>query len=152
MKDEISRIDNRETFLNGQFPTISHQYKDIKIQLDEWINKNKNLNENLNTCTNELSDITEKLNEIKDIHDSQDNSNSDTSPLVKIKAALQQIKSEIQNYELRIGVVSNTLLTAKHTAIKSSRADMIQKNRQRSMKNIRKPNTDYSTDTYDYDE
>lgn len=36
---------------------------------------------------------------------------TDTSPLVNIKAALQDIKVEINNFELRIGVVGQSLLS-----------------------------------------
>ena len=41
---------------------------------------------------------------------------TDTSPLVNIKAALQDIKVEINNFELRIGVVGQTLLSQQTTA------------------------------------
>jgi hypothetical protein len=38
---------------------------------------------------------------------------TDTSPLVKIKAALGDLKSEIKAMELRIGVVGHTIMQSK---------------------------------------
>ncbi len=38
---------------------------------------------------------------------------TDTSPLVKIKKAIHSIRQEIQAMEIRLGVVSNTLLQSK---------------------------------------
>jgi estrogen-related receptor beta like 1 len=63
--------------------------------------------------TNDLSAVAEQLDEIKGNMDSRGSSMTDTSPLVKIKTALQEIKVEINTFELRIGVVGHTLLQAK---------------------------------------
>jgi hypothetical protein len=41
--------------------------------------------------------------------DSKGSKMTDTTPLVQIKAALQTLKSEIKNFELRIGVVGYAL-------------------------------------------
>lgn len=41
------------------------------------------------------------------------NTMTDTSPLVKIKKAIHSMRQEIQSLEIRLGVVSNTLLQAK---------------------------------------
>ena len=41
------------------------------------------------------------------------NTMTDTSPLVKIKKAIHSLRQEIQALEIRLGVVSNTLLQAK---------------------------------------
>jgi intraflagellar transport protein 57 len=38
---------------------------------------------------------------------------TDTSPLVKIKAALGDLKAEIKAMELRIGVVGHTIMQSK---------------------------------------
>lgn len=41
------------------------------------------------------------------------NEKTDTSPLVKIRKAINDIRQEIQAMEIRLGVVNNTLLQAK---------------------------------------
>ena len=43
----------------------------------------------------------------------RENSATDTSPLIQIKQALQSIKGDVNSFELRIGVVSHTLMQAK---------------------------------------
>jgi hypothetical protein len=48
-----------------------------------------------------------------------------------MKTALQQIKSEIYAFDLRIGVVSHTLLAARVSANKQRRRGMVQKAKQR---------------------
>lgn len=63
--------------------------------------------------TNELAEVTEKLEDLKESFESKDSGLHDTSPLVKIKAALQQIKSDIYGFDLRIGVVAHSLLSAR---------------------------------------
>jgi len=50
---------------------------------------------------------------LKESFESKDSGIHDTSPLIKIKTALQQIKNDIYNYDMRIGVVSNSLLIAR---------------------------------------
>ena len=82
----------------------------------------------------ELAEITDKIDEYKDMLESKDSGMNDTSPLVRIKAALQQIKAEIAGFDLRIGVVSHSLLTAKHAALKSTRQQQIRATRQKNKK------------------
>lgn len=43
----------------------------------------------------------------------QGNTMTDTSPLVKIKKSIHSLRQEIQGLEIRVGVVSNTLLQSK---------------------------------------
>ena len=68
---------------------------------------------NVSSLQNDLADISDQLAEIKGTMDSRGSSMTDTSPLVKIKAALQDIKTEINDFELRIGVVGHTLLAGQ---------------------------------------
>jgi intraflagellar transport protein 57 len=62
---------------------------------------------------NELSELGERADELKDMLESKDSGIHDTSPLVRIKAALQQLKNEVYSFDLRVGVISNTLLAHK---------------------------------------
>lgn len=79
----------------------------------------KNNQEEFNRLTNrvkelesELYDIDEKLDEIKKSESKKDNI-SDTSPLLKIKKAITKVKNDIRAIDIRIGVVSNTILQNK---------------------------------------
>jgi estrogen-related receptor beta like 1 len=86
---------------------------EIKHKLEELEKKGAASHNTVAKYTNELVEITEKLDELKESYESKDVGIHDTSPLIKIKTALQQIKSDIYNFDMRIGVVSNTLLAAR---------------------------------------
>lgn len=56
-----------------------------------------------------LTDVTEQLATIKARMDERGSAMTDTSPVVNIKTALQKLKKETRDMEVRIGVVSHTL-------------------------------------------
>ena len=69
--------------------------------------------ESVGKLTTDLSEVTERLDDLKESFESKDSGLHDTSPLVKIKAGLQQIKSDIHSFDMRIGVVAHSLLAAR---------------------------------------
>ena len=81
-------------------------------------------NENVNKYTSELSELSEKLEDLKEAFESKDNGMHDTSPLVRIKSALQHLKSEISLNDLRMGVVSHSLLIARGQAANRKRVGL----------------------------
>ena len=85
--------------------------------------------------TNELAEISEKLEDLKESFESRDSGLNDTSPLVKIKAALQQLKEEIHGFDMRIGVVSQSLLAARVGDHNRLRAKAASKAKQRHSRN-----------------
>ena len=84
--------------------------------------------------TNDLAEVTEKLDDLKESFESKDSGLHDTSPLVKIKAALQQIKAEIHSFDLRIGVVAHSLLAARVQDNNRLRSQAVSKARRRHNK------------------
>ena len=85
----------------------------MKHKLEELEKKGSASHDTVAKYTNELAEISEKLEDLKESFESKDSGIHDTSPLVKIKGALQQIKSDIYNFDMRIGVVANSLLAAR---------------------------------------
>ena len=61
----------------------------------------------------ELAEINERLSQCEKKIDDTGKSFSDTSPLQKIKKSIAQVKNDIKTIDIRIGVVSNTLLQLK---------------------------------------
>ena len=110
----------------------------IKLQLEDLEKKTGGNNERISKFTNELAEITEKLDELKDTVDSKDSGISDTSPLVRIKAALQQIKNEIHGFDLRTGVVSHSLLSERVRTTNRRRIGAAQHAKRRHNKKNRK--------------
>jgi estrogen-related receptor beta like 1 len=121
----------KEKYLNNQYSTICKDYEDIKKKLEDLQKKGSTTNEAVAKLTNELAEVTEKLDELKESFESKDSGINDTSPLVRMKAALQQIKSEIHAFDLRIGVVSHTLLSSRVSANRHRRQGLAQKAKQR---------------------
>ncbi len=95
-------------------------------------------NEKIARLTNELGELSERLDDLKDVLESKDSGVNDTSPMVRIKAALQQIKNEIHGFDLRIGVVSHSLLSARVSMTSRRRVGAAQNARRRMKKNRRK--------------
>jgi estrogen-related receptor beta like 1 len=60
-----------------------------------------------------LGSIMEEIDELKDQMNERGDQMSETSPLVHIKQRIRGIKREIRTFNLRIGVVSHSLLSAK---------------------------------------
>lgn len=81
--------------------------------------------------TNELAEVSEKLEDLKESFESKDNGLNDTSPLVKFKAALQHLKEEIHHFDMRIGVVNHSLLSGRITDHNRQRAKAAKKAKQR---------------------
>merc|ERR1712216_525786 len=71
------------------------------------------MGEYINTLTNELASVSDELQRIKSRMDERGNSMTDTSPLIKIKSALSQLKTEAKHMDIRIGVVTHTLISKK---------------------------------------
>lgn len=61
----------------------------------------------------ELAEINERLSTVEKRIDDTGKSFSDNSPLQKIKKSIAQVKQDIKSIDIRIGVVSNTLLQLK---------------------------------------
>lgn len=62
---------------------------------------------------NELMEVNERLSNVSKKIDDTGKTFSDTSPLAKIKKSITQVKSDIKSIDIRIGVVTNTLLQLK---------------------------------------
>ena len=69
----------------------------------------------VNKLSRELSAISEVLEEVKQNIEEKGNSVTDTSPLIKVKAALSSIRAECRSLDLQIGVVSHAVLQARIT-------------------------------------
>lgn len=113
IKDAVERMRNKELSINNQYEHIRQEYEELvkKMKLvDDVSNGNR---ERVSLLTNNMSIIQDQLDELKSDMAGRENDATDTSPLVNIKQALVSIKSNVQQYDLQIGVVSHTLMQAK---------------------------------------
>lgn len=144
--EELSKMRTKEKYINHHFTNLCNEYKEVKVKLEELEAVSSKTNERIAKLTNELAEKTEALEELKESFDSRDSGMHDTSPLVRIKAALQQIKSEIYAFDLRIGVVSHALLVAKVNSTARHRQGAARHARKRNSKNKKQANTLYDDD------
>jgi len=112
LTQSLERIETKEGSLQQSFDYIGREFKLVQEKLKTVQSVHETSNEAVETLSNELSAVSEALDELKDNMDSRGNSMVDTSPLQKIRKALTKLKSEIKQMELRIGVVSQSLLQA----------------------------------------
>jgi len=124
----------KEKYMNHQFSSLCIEFQEVKKALEELESKSGKTNDTVAKLTNELAELTEKLEDLKDSFESKDSGIHDTSPLVRIKAALQQIKAESCAFDLRIGVVSHNLLAARVSTTNRRRVAGAAKAKQRSKK------------------
>jgi intraflagellar transport protein 57 len=113
VSEEMNKMATREKYINNQFVSIGQDFKEVKQSLEELETKSGAANEVTSKLQNELAEINERADEMKDTLESKDSGIHDSSPLVRMKAALQHIKNEVYSFDLRVGVISNTLLASR---------------------------------------
>ena len=134
----MEKISTKEKVINKNFTHFVDDYKVHAERLKEVRQKSGQLSESYQKQQETLLQITEKLDEIQvkrtrkneqNTMNEQGNKTTDTSPLMKIKKAIHSLRQEIQALEIRLGVVSNTLLQAK---IKEKSGGELSKNQARA--------------------
>ena len=71
------------------------------------------MSKNVEDLENELTEINQRLDTASRKIDDTGKQFSDNTPLVNIKKAITTVKNDIKTIDIRIGVVSNTLLSLK---------------------------------------
>lgn len=152
ISDDLNKMRNKERYMNNQFTALCHEFKEVKSKLEGLESTSSKTNETVVKLTNDLAEVTDRLEELKENFDSRDSGMHDTSPLVRIKAALQQIKSEIHEFDLRLGVVSHSVLAARVAMTNRKRVGAAQNARKRRQKGSRKRGPGKSSNVYDDDD
>ncbi|EEY64684.1 Intraflagellar Transport Protein 57 [Phytophthora infestans T30-4] len=113
LAEATGRMGAKEKMFNNQYEHLRQEYAALKEKLQAATEVGKEGADRVNAMTTEYAETTEQLKETKGVMDERGAKMTDTSPLVHIKSALKTLATEIKNFELRIGVVSHTLLQAK---------------------------------------
>ncbi|CAD8120221.1 unnamed protein product [Paramecium sonneborni] len=114
LTDELSqvldRINKREYNINENMLDIGNQYKKkneevkkIELQCQNYTNAIKEMGDQYKLVSEKYDNVQSKLNEHGSI-------STDQSPVIKIKASLTKLRLEIKQMDLRIGVLSHTIL------------------------------------------
>merc|ERR1711988_206879 len=70
-------------------------------------------NDKLQELTNALALITDKLEDVQSRQEEKGSSMTNTGPLVRMKKAIQKLREDRNQMELRIGVVAHTLMMSE---------------------------------------
>jgi estrogen-related receptor beta like 1 len=108
----LEKISSREKYINTQFESQTEEYKTLQTLLSSLNSKHIESNATLTSLSNELSKSSEALDIIKSKMDDIGSGMTDSKPLINIKQGYSKLKQEIKQMDLRIGVVSHTLLEA----------------------------------------
>ena len=82
----------------------------MKSELCEYKNVNNQLREELDNKSKELDDLKTKIKEHKILLDRRGDSMTNTSPLVKLKAALNRIKTDIKEFDIQIALLVSFII------------------------------------------
>ncbi|CAM9462017.1 unnamed protein product [Sphacelaria rigidula] len=111
--ESVEKMRTKERFINSHHDGLRQEYKQLNEELKAVEAKHETTSGSVGELTEALSSLSDELEELKEKMDTKGDAMNEASPLVSIKQALQQIKVEIKTFDLRIGVVSHTLLSTK---------------------------------------
>lgn len=107
--ETLERVRKTEQKLNAQCEEDVAAYATRQA---EYTAKQEEYNakaEVINKLTAELNAVTEELRSIKSKMDEKGSAMTDTSPIVKIKNALNKLKQDTRAMDVRVGIVSHSL-------------------------------------------
>ena len=114
MQDEASRtldkIARKESILSRNFQGMTGDYRAHTDQLRDIQNSFTAVSKNVEALETELQEINDRLGNVTRKIDDTGKQFSDNTPLTNIKKAISTVKNDIKSIDIRIGVVSNTLL------------------------------------------
>ena len=106
----LAKIDQRERFANDQLGPLAAEYKRERERMRETQERHDASAETVAELTNELARVGERLEEVRTTMAEGAENVADTTPLTKLKASVEGLQGEMKVMEVRIGIVSNTLL------------------------------------------
>jgi len=114
----LEHLELKEKIINDQFEYIRKEFSSYRGRNRELEQSCQDTSSSVEKLKSDLTIMTKKLKHIKESVNRKGNSITDTSPLARMKAALQQIKSDIRSYDLQLGILEHILL---HKRIRQSK-------------------------------
>lgn len=109
----LEKIARREGLLTRSFQGMTGDYRAHSEHLRDIQHQFTTVSKNVEQLEQELTEINEKLEGFERKIDDTGKNFSDNTPLQNIKKSITQVKNDIKAIDIRIGVVSNTLLQLK---------------------------------------
>jgi len=109
----LEKIGKKEGVLTRSFQGKTGDYRAQSDNLKTIQDNFSKMSKNVEQLESELMEVNDRLSKIQGKIDDTGKSFSDNSPLQNIKKSITQVKKDISSIDIRIGVVSNTLLQLK---------------------------------------
>merc|ERR1712084_123262 len=109
----LDRIRSKEGFINTQFEHRALDFREQQEELNRVQTQYTELNEVVMNLQIELKNVADELDVVKNDMEERSSTVTDTAPIVKMKDAFKKLRSDTRQLEVRIGVVSHTLMQAK---------------------------------------
>jgi estrogen-related receptor beta like 1 len=113
MERTLQAVRKSEQKLNQQCKDQVDEFQQKQDRMQEVQDEYNSKSGNLNELQNSLQQVTDELAAIKGRMDERGTSMTDTSPLIKIKSALSRLKEERKQMDIRLGVVTHTLVAKR---------------------------------------
>merc|ERR1712014_45383 len=99
--------------INQTFEKMRNEYREITHKLQAVNQQYSAGNDKLQELTNALALISDKLEDVQSRQEEKGSSMTNTGPLVRMKKAIQKLREDRNQMELRIGVVAHTLMMSE---------------------------------------
>ncbi|XP_013389445.1 intraflagellar transport protein 57 homolog [Lingula anatina] len=117
LHDEITRtlekIGSREKYINNQLEHLLNEFRSMQDQAAETKERYRQGSGGVTERTRVLAEVTEELERVKMEMEEKGSSMTDGAPLVNIKKAIAKIKQDMNQMDIRTGVVEHILLQAR---------------------------------------
>lgn len=102
---DLDTVSKNEDQINELFQDQIVEYKNTKAKLKSLEESKNNHTKKAEELTERLNEVTEELTLIKKKIDEKGASLTDNAPLVEIRTALQKLRAENKELDVRIGVL-----------------------------------------------
>uniref|UniRef100_A0A5K3FNK8 Intraflagellar transport protein 57 homolog n=1 Tax=Mesocestoides corti TaxID=53468 RepID=A0A5K3FNK8_MESCO len=106
----LDKINSREKYINTQIDQILAEYRCVQDRLCRMKERYNQASGGITKRSKVLTELSDELERVKQEMDQRGSSMTDSSPVVRIKQAIQRLKAENVAMEIRIGVLEHTLL------------------------------------------
>lgn len=113
LSSALDRIKSKEAFINTQFDHRALDYRQQQEELQSVQAQYTELNEVVMNLQIEEKNVRDELDLVKQDMEERSSTVTDTAPIVKLKDAFKKLRADTRQLEVRIGVVSHTLMQAK---------------------------------------
>lgn len=111
--ENLERVLQKERYINQNFEKLRNEYREITHKLQSVNQQYSTGNDKLQELTNALALIADKLEDVQSRQEEKGSSMTNTGPLVRMKKAIQKLREDRNQMELRIGVVAHTLMMSE---------------------------------------